>query len=276
MSSILEALKKLEDDKARAAEPELLDVDDALAEEELITRARPYRGGGDSRSGGSLLLVGGVVLATLMAAVSAGTSIAALRSGQDGVYAQAPAAPVQAASVVPTVVPAAEPEVVTIVPERLPEPQGTLAEPVQMAYAEPEPLAVVEPEPVIDEPAYVDPAPIRAPAIVESGAASAAPVDDTPKPGVDIPNEPIDLRALPLLTDADRQRHGLPLLQINLLQAVSETRPRGSALINFNTVFVGYTIPQTNPAATLIGVDMRGIAIQVEGQRYYVRRKVRR
>ena len=83
-------------------------------------------------------------------------------------------------------------------------------------------------------------------------------------------DRPVDMDSLPTLTQTARREHGLEDLRINMLRAPSENRPRPSALIDYQVVYVGETIPGTN--ARLLAVSVRGIAIEVNGARYYVRR----
>ncbi len=81
---------------------------------------------------------------------------------------------------------------------------------------------------------------------------------------------PSDIRSLPPLTESVRRAHGLEDMRINMLRAPSENRPRPSALINYSTLYLGDRIPETN--ATLIAVEVHGIAIEVDGAKYFVRR----
>ncbi|NIA16351.1 MAG: hypothetical protein GWP08_20010 [Nitrospiraceae bacterium] len=81
--------------------------------------------------------------------------------------------------------------------------------------------------------------------------------------------DPSKLFDLPMLRRSEQVRYGLEDLQINMPRPATKRRPLASAIINLQPVFVGETIPGTR--AVLVGVDMRGIAIEVEGRHFYVR-----
>ncbi|HOE67429.1 MAG TPA: hypothetical protein PLO62_12970 [Candidatus Hydrogenedentes bacterium] len=78
----------------------------------------------------------------------------------------------------------------------------------------------------------------------------------------------MNIRALPMLSPSEMSRLGLPKLTINMIGTPSESRPRASAMINFNIVYVGDEIQGTS--AKLIGVDVKGIGIEIDGSRYFV------
>jgi len=82
--------------------------------------------------------------------------------------------------------------------------------------------------------------------------------------------EGIDFSLLPVLSDADRARLGLPELRVNMTLPASKTRPRGSAVINIKQVFLGQTIGNTN--VKLVAVEKSGVAIEATStrERFYI------
>lgn len=112
-----------------------------------------------------------------------------------------------------------------------------------------------------------------------------APKEDSPAPVTKRPStrsestitprerktEPVSVFSLPVLRDSDKERYGLKDVRINMLLPATKTRPLASAIINLQTVYVGETIPGSQ--AVLIGVEARGLAIEIEGngQQYHIR-----
>jgi hypothetical protein len=80
----------------------------------------------------------------------------------------------------------------------------------------------------------------------------------------------VDSSVLPVLSDADRARLGLPELRVNMTLPASKTRPRGSAVINIKQVFLGQIIGNTN--AKLVAVEKNGVAIEAVStrERFYI------
>src|SRR5690606_18395835 len=81
-------------------------------------------------------------------------------------------------------------------------------------------------------------------------------------------NAPVDLNSLPIMSESDRLRLGLPEITINIVGTASARNPRPSAMINYKRVMVGEFIPSTN--AKLIGVDVKGIGISVSGTQFFI------
>ncbi len=77
-----------------------------------------------------------------------------------------------------------------------------------------------------------------------------------------------DPTVLPILTPSEQARLGLPRLRVNFVSRNSSRSPQPYALINYNKVYVGEMIPETN--AMLIGVSVQGVGIDVGGQKYFV------
>ncbi len=75
----------------------------------------------------------------------------------------------------------------------------------------------------------------------------------------------------PILSEAVRVRLGLPPLKINIVGIPNNRNPRASALINMQKVYVGETIPGTS--ARLMDVSLRGVSVDVNGQRYFLSRR---
>ncbi|MCC6417211.1 MAG: hypothetical protein IT429_03065 [Gemmataceae bacterium] len=76
---------------------------------------------------------------------------------------------------------------------------------------------------------------------------------------------PADPTALDRLTAANRDRLGLPDIEVTYVGAVG---PRSSALINYQIHYVGDYVGDTN--ARVIDITRRGVAIEVGGERYFV------
>ena len=79
--------------------------------------------------------------------------------------------------------------------------------------------------------------------------------------------EKVELEKLPLLTESERVRLGLPPIKINIVGVPNNRTPRASALINMQKVYVGENIPNTE--ARLIDVDLHGVGLEIRGKRYY-------
>jgi hypothetical protein len=147
-------------------------------------------------------------------------------------------------------------------------------EPVEAVMPSPEPVAWVEPEPVRNVvPVVLEPAPLPdvapEPELAKTGIpAEPAPETEIP-PAPDYSDAPIgevDLRTLPMLSESERIRLGLPPLKINIVGLPTKRQPRPSALINFEKVYLGEYIKNTN--ARLIAVELHGVGIEVAGHRY--------
>jgi hypothetical protein len=83
---------------------------------------------------------------------------------------------------------------------------------------------------------------------------------------------PKDIRSLPMLSRNEKSQYRLESVQLNMLNVAGPTRPLGNAFINLEKVFIGEFLPGTS--ARLIDVKGHGIAIEIQStrQRYYIPR----
>lgn len=83
---------------------------------------------------------------------------------------------------------------------------------------------------------------------------------------------PDDIRKLPMMSRNEKAQYRLEDVKINMLNEANALRPLGNALINLEKVFIGETLPGTN--AVLIDVKNNGIAVEILStrQRYYIPR----
>jgi len=270
MSSILEALKKLEADKSAQQvaiqEPEPVYTSDQMAQSLLGNYADPVSEA--RRHSPVILVLGGAMFTVLLIGVSVALAVFVLREVQ----------PARQDTVVPATV--------AVAPEPLPAPSssGEAQGEASPSDGEPAPLdvaAVAEtPKPKATRP---KPKPAPAPEPAESMVVTSVPVAAevryepyVPKPAESAAREsaplPEDIRTLPMLSRSDRAQYRLEGLTINMLNEASPTRPLGNALINLEKIFIGETLPGSN--ATLIDVKSHGIAIEIMStrQRYYLPR----
>ena len=139
------------------------------------------------------------------------------------------------------------------------EPAPTTPEvhaPVQVAMSEPEP----EPAPATPTPAAVPvPTPVSEP--VQAAA------EEVPRSSGPLPR---DIATLPPLRASDEVRYGLENMNINGIREPNASRPYGVAYINMDRVYINEVIPGTR--ARLIGLDLRGIAIEIvgTGERFFI------
>jgi len=150
--------------------------------------------------------------------------------------------------------------------EREPMPEPVVEPPVEVARVEPQPVEP-DPEPYEEDitPARAEPSERYQKAMAVSNALrDGTSLDEKPEPVVEK-----EIRRYDIMTRTVRTRLGIPELRINMLMQPNERNPQPSALIDYNKVYVGEAIPGTNGRANLIGVDMRGVAIEVDGKRYY-------
>lgn len=283
MSSILEALKKLEAEKNAqhmAVEmPEPAYTSDQMAQSLLGNFADSAPG---SRQTSPLFLIlGGSLFTLLLIGVTVSLAVFVLKSVNSApaptqVAAQptptqtvTPATPPQAVAPAtppaPVEVPAASlPAVKAEVPVKAPQ-EVVAAVPAPKAKPKPAPLPESIPLPEI--PMVATPVPVVSEARYE-------PYVPKPAAAVERASAPLpeDIRKLPMLSRSERAQYGLEKLTINMLNEASATRPLGNALINLEKIFIGETLPGTN--ATLIDVKSHGIAIEImsTSQRYYVPR----
>jgi hypothetical protein len=73
-----------------------------------------------------------------------------------------------------------------------------------------------------------------------------------------------------VLTDADAQRLGLPPIQIGYLTGGTPRNPEPLAMVNLVKVRIGDLIPRSS--ARVAGISARGIAIEVDGEHFFVPR----
>lgn len=139
-------------------------------------------------------------------------------------------------------------------------------EPIEIAQVESE-IVAAEPE-TYEE---IIEAPRREPSenYRKAMAVSNALRDGTPLEGKRKPKVEVDIRRYDIMTDSVRARFGIPDLKINMLMQPNDRNPRPSALIDYNRVYIGEAIPDTKGLVHLIGIDIRGIAVEVDGERYY-------
>lgn len=277
MSSILEALKKLEAEKnaqhIAIQEPEPVYTSDQMAQS-LLGYAEPSSDG--RRISPVLLVMGGGVFTMLLIGVSVALAVFVLRN----IQAPDAASPPLAAVAVPTPVlelpdaptPAPEPAIVADARPVKPAPEAPKESPknVVTPVVLPETVAprpTPKPEPRVEAPMDLAPLPDLTEARYEPYV---------PKPAASVEQEsapvPDDIRTLPVLSRSERSQYRLEGLTLNMLNEASATRPLGNALINLEKIFIGETLPGSN--ATLIEVKSHGIAIEImsSGQRYYLPR----
>ncbi len=280
MTSILEAFKKFEEEKARETEPPDPATAEALAEDELLRR-RPRPARFPSARKLASVLVAAFALGAVVIAAAAAVSFLAARvtlvpaptvleppSG-DGTP-QSPQIAQSPPSFTPT--PADEGAVSPLTPVPLPVRVETVSLAKPMVLPEPgQPLP--PPRPAMSE-AHSEEREVFIRTEVNRNAANPT---NTPEPAPALepprhiplgPEDSVDLDALPVLSEGVRERLGLPELTVNLVRESSRTHPRPSALINLHKVEVGETIPNTN--ARLIAVTLDGLGIEVAGQRYFL------
>ena len=303
MSSILDALKKLEQDKQEKEESERLDIGTLAAERDLFHHKR---GHGATVQVSSMVLIGGVLLfAIALVCVSAITALlivnAAPAQPASTVHvAQVPAAspaetsstqvapsapsPAKSVSIAPVpsspAVVAVEPAssvVKAVVADSTPEsqvlsvpPEPAIAEPQEeILLAEAQAPVMPKPEPVAAQAMKQQSAPKPRPAPVvtaQEPPASATAKAAAPAPEVLLGD--VDLNVLPVLSESERVRLGLPPLQVNIVGLPTKRQPRPSALINYEKVYVGEFISNTN--ARLVDVELRGVGLNVGGQLYFL------
>lgn len=153
MSSILDALRKLEQEKVEITHPEPVEMSEDIAERDLIGGTVGGRGM-TLHLPPSVLLVAGLVVGLLLAAGSVGGTMLWMRATAS---AQEPSPAVQVASVIPAAPLLAENELETVPAE--PQPP---TEPVALVTAvDTDDTPVEEPTPAKVEPAPAKPTPTR-------------------------------------------------------------------------------------------------------------------
>jgi hypothetical protein len=270
MSSILEALKKLEAEKNAQVVP--VDSPEPAYSADLAAGALlgPISHGHPAahRLAPLTLLLAGGFFTILLVGVSVLLSLLVMQRGQ---IAQPPSTPPSPASGEPAAAAMAP------VPSALSDPaQGLVTTPVATEH-----LAPSEKVATTQAPASVDERPRKAPAPRRETPA-ALPVEEVryepyiPKPAKSEPRKseplPDDIRSLPMLSRTERAQYRLEDMSLNMLNEANAQRPTGNAIINLEKVFVGETLPGSN--AKLVDVRSHGIAVEILStrQRYYIPR----
>ena len=265
MSSILEALKKLEADKgAQPAVEAMTPTDNTFGGTSGLLDDAGYSPQ-ESRPVAPLLWVlGGGVFTVLIIGVSVllvmfllqQQSTDAPRIAQTDQATETPPAPppIPAAAIANTAeeipVEGVESEVppIDVQPEPAPDMVETrVVVPVTTPEVAPEPRPAPRPRPAPEPEARPE------------AATSSAPIPD-------------DIRSLPMLTRHERTQYNLDGVRLNMLNAAGPTRPLGNAFINLEKVFIGEYLPDSN--AVLLDVASHGIAVEIKStrQRYYIPR----
>jgi hypothetical protein len=283
MSSILDALKKLESEKSGKERPvEHTNIEAVAAERDLTHRRRNQPDGELIRINSMVLILGGLAVVGVLVAVSAVAALVIVQTTERRRVADAvspvaapltPTAPFQpvpvadTAPAVPSPVPlkpvSSEPAVAD---EAVPVPPIESVAPVQepVAWIEPDPAVVAGAENAVPMPTATQ---RRAPAATIPPAPARA-TPPTEEAYVEAPIGDVDLTTLPVLSESERIRLGLPSLKINIVGLPTKRQPRPSALINFEKVYLGEYIKNTK--ARLIAVELRGVGIEVAGHRYFM------
>lgn len=306
MSSILDALKKLEQDKQEKEQSDQLEIGTLAAERDLFHRKRGAGRGTIQVS--SMVLVGGVLVfavalvcvsvitallivnaapvppaTTTQVAQTSPTNTAAPSVIQDAPVTPVPAEPVSLAPVsdapmvvgmesAPPVADAAGPAPAPPVdapqmerPTADPEEETLMAAAQAPAVAKPDPVEEPAPRVQREKPPTPRPEP-------ESVVQTTAPAPAKPeRPAADKPDPAfgdLDLNVLPILSESERVRLGLPPMQVNIVGLPTKRQPRPSALINYEKVYLGEYISNTN--ARLVDVELRGVGLSVGGQLYFL------
>ena len=285
MSSILEALKKLEAEKHAHAvpveAPPACDVDytsGTLLGAIALPRAERHR-----LAPITLVLAGGF-FAVLLIGVSVLLALVLLGGRLPATSNASAAVPVAQPTLQPETTP---PEaaltgapIAELPPTEVPE--ATALAPSTPMVTTPVEVAVVLPEPEPVRPAPKAQPPAQAPRRTEVAALAPA-AEVRYEPYTPLPEErasdnarslplPADIRKLPLPTRNEREQYRIDNIALNMLNEANEYRPTGNAIINLEKVFVGETLPGSN--AKLIDVQSHGIAIEIMStrQRYYIPR----
>jgi hypothetical protein len=289
MSSILEALRKVERERAATAVAADGSIDESTAVGDLIGR-RGGRGRSPSRFRPWSLVLGAAGVAALLVAVSIGVSLLVARSAVGPQLANlapaiqpagTPAPTLQTGPAVPsspTSSPAPDLHVVMVdPPEEDPLPGEGAAGPA-VALESP---AIAPANP--DSSASASAPPRSADAEVEAHPPAMAPASRTMPTGEPASSTggrpqsvfeefvavlPEDLDTLPPLTEGERIRLGLPKLKLNIVGPVSPNQPRPWALINMEKVYVDTYI--TGSKAKLVAVNVHGVALDVGGALYFL------
>lgn len=306
MSTILDALRKVEREKKAARRQHAAPVDDATAARELV--------GGYGRKATVELspkhLMAGIAIAgCVIIGVSVGLSLWFASRPAATAALQVAAAPPNLPMPEPqrteaAVTEAASRPVPADPPSPPPVPVVTAAVAPEVRVPAPKPAPT--PPPV---PAPATPAPPPATAADDMAAQTVPAVvveelPDAPAPPVPsgqqwpLPEEPVSMArvapvpvsapaeparterapydasqrsSLPLMNETDRRRFGLSGTKINMVRPVTDANPYASVIINLVPVQVGEVIP--NSRVRVIAVYIDGIVVETvaEGERYFMR-----
>lgn len=275
MSSILEALKKLEADKNAqqilAEEPEPV-IQGGFSSSPLLSRVSHPTPRENHASSITLVLAGGI-FAVLLIGVSVLLAIVLMQGQAQRTVPENPGPAL--ALIAPTDPPMITPEIPADAPPTEAPIEETTVTPISVT-----PVAIAAPatppKPPRKEP---PPAPVYERAVVEMAPPPAdvryepyIPESENTRAG-NAPVVPNDIRQLPMLTRNERDQYRLNDIKINMLNVENDLRPLGNAIINLEKVFIGETLPGTN--ARLVAVENHGIAIEILStrQQYYIRRR---
>ena len=265
MSSILEALRKLETEKAEADRPPEEGFDPKTAKRDLVGGGA-WRNWLPLRLGPLAAVLGGGLLLIALAAVSVGVSIVLLKPGAGPVQVANAARRIEAPSPLQVISPPPAPREPVEAPAPEPaKPEPTPSPPLSKPVAKP-------PVPIAPEP------PAETFQIAAGDTAGSMPEIESHPPPAPVPEPrarkqegPVDIFALPMLSETEKVRYGLSNLQVNLACPANKYRPHASAIINLKQVMAGQRIPDSQ--AILIGVHMRAIAVEIvdTGKQYQIR-----
>lgn len=285
MSSILDALKKLEEEKARENDPTDLPLDEVIAAQEIL--GKRHKGGRGFDGWGSRLVVPIslgtsfllVCLSLVVVYVSVKNHSQASPFPVENVQANVKQAPVEqnTGQSVPektsTVLVAQTP----VEPQRPIQNSPPPATASKVEVPTPDPVAPPNTSPSSEPPqqttdavVYVRSEPVQVPKVPPTRR-EPPPVSKEPPRETSVVEEAsvvTDPTLLPILTPSDQERLGLPRLKVNFVSQASSQRPQPYALINYKKVYAGETIPSTN--ARLIAVSVQGVGIEIGGQKFFV------
>ncbi|MDZ4860596.1 MAG: hypothetical protein SGI88_16595 [Candidatus Hydrogenedentes bacterium] len=262
MSSILDALRKLEKEKSSREEPQAATLRELTLEPDFEAPA----GGGAGSAGSTIGFI--IAGALILAGIAAGTVTTAVMLADNNseplpvASASAPTPSVQRASVQTIITP------VPVLDDELPEESDPPSKPLQTARAAVPKLEKIKAKPKLEA---VTAATVEKSAVVPLPSLPISAPEPPAAPPAQAPLGKINFDTLPILTESDRVRLGLPPLKINIVGIPNTRNPRASALINMQKVYVGENIPSTQ--ARLVDVDLRGVAIEISGNRYMVSRR---
>ena len=270
MSSILEALKKLEAEKnAQVA----FDEPAPVYQPDYSAPALVGNLGATSLAANRLLpftlIVAGALCIVTLVGIFVLLAVVLLQQGR-------PAAPPVEIAQAPPVATVQPPPAAAVAAESNENPEETPAAPevetVTTVIALPsEPQIISKPDPPA-RPA----APRRETPVVASVATDVHYEPYVPEPAGGSRGEtrsaplPSDIRQLPMLSRSERSQYRLEDVRLNMLNVANANRPTANAIINMEKVFVGETLPGSN--ARLIDVQNHGIAVEIMStkQRYYI------